>query len=820
MRRISDKSAPLLAAALEYYRRGFAVTPLKVDGKKSLKPAWQTDAHPDYARPGDRVMTPEAIRADFSDGSVNGVGLIMGSNSGGIVALDIETGEAYRAFLALEELDGTPLGERLALCPVSRTPGGGAHILIPLEFPVPGNKAFSWRIVEEMRPDGEIVRRKKALIETRGQDGQVASPVDLNKADQVAGKRTWENPPLGDWRSNRFAVQEYAELQRLAALLDEAGAAVDAYEKRAETTFRASPGSGGSPYLSFNQDPANHQLAVDLLQGNGWRFRESSAGYLNGTRPGKASGTSATWGFCKSAKHGYPLLKVFTSSTEFEAGKAYSPFDVVAQVRHAGDHRALLREIAPDWGKNGIVAGVRNAESAQEIRDHDPTGRLGLSIMSDEQKATRTDTAKTGLILQQAWAWFMAKGSDHGPGFQEILREAGYSAQTWERFRAAGQEVVDRIEPGKWRPVQLVMAKPCRKFPPIQWLIEGLIPAGRASILSAPPKVGKSSALLALAARLMTGRPIVPGGTYREPISVLWLVAEDALEDQIEPALAAEGISLEQQAKRFHFVSGKSDGTLIGPNDRDFDLVKAHLVAHPEIRLVVVDTLAKFFAGAEGEADSMSPGDTRRIVGQLQALAEETGVAVMIVAHDTKEQRVGITRVAGSIQIAATARSILGLERLETGETGLRPVGSNLPGVKPLQGLAFRQVFLNRAEAEEVAGRNLDDFSDFALKVFQRQEIRQHDFSQVDSRPMPTADDVFPPPTREGFADLVNKNRELVETALRAEPTGLTRTALLKEVMTGATDEKTAILDGMITDEFLAQTGEGKARKYLLQKCS
>ena len=74
----------------------------------------------------------------------------------------------------------------------------------------------------------------------------------------------------------------------------------------------------------------------------------------------------------------------------------------------------------------------------------------------------------------------------------------------------------------------------------VRWLWPGRIPAGKLTVVDGDPKVGKSTSLLELGARVTTGTPM-PDGTPVDRGNVVLLTAEDGLADTVRPRLAAAG---------------------------------------------------------------------------------------------------------------------------------------------------------------------------------------------------------------------------------------------------------------------------------------
>jgi hypothetical protein len=108
------------------------------------------------------------------------------------------------------------------------------------------------------------------------------------------------------------------------------------------------------------------------------------------------------------------------------------------------------------------------------------------------------------------------------------------------------------------------------------------------------------------------------------------------------------------------------------------DYLRGWLKEHPQARLVVIDTLARFrtFGGAGQNAyDADSP-----IIAELQSIALANHVTILLVTH-TRKMRSGdfLTDVMGSTAITGTADSVLTLERTR-GESNaiLRATGRDI----------------------------------------------------------------------------------------------------------------------------------------------
>jgi putative DNA primase/helicase len=169
----------------------------------------------------------------------------------------------------------------------------------------------------------------------------------------------------------------------------------------------------------------------------------------------------------------------------------------------------------------------------------------------------------------------------------------------------------------------------------IDWLWEDRIPRGMVTVFTGPPKVGKSTILYDLAARLS-----------REGQHVLVITAEDHLAAVVRPRLEAAGADL-------NFVDAVTD-----PITLPDDVARIRgWIEHFGSVLVMLDPLVAFIGDA---VNTHRDHHVRRVLAPLADLAETTGVAVVVVIHSNKS--VGsdpLFRVSGSIGFSGAGRSIV-----------------------------------------------------------------------------------------------------------------------------------------------------------------
>ncbi len=236
----------------------------------------------------------------------------------------------------------------------------------------------------------------------------------------------------------------------------------------------------------------------------------------------------------------------------------------------------------------------------------------------------------------------------------------------------------------------------------VKWLWPGLIPLGKITILDGDPGLGKSTAMLDIAARVTTGRPM-PDGSPGVEGSVILLSAEDDPSDTIRPRLEAARADL----SRVHLLSAiqTPEGERLPELPLDLPCLKEAISQNvaPLASLVVIDPLMAFLGG---DVNSHRDQDIRRALAPLKKLAEDTGAAIVIVRHLNKA--IGgdpLYRGGGSIGIIGAARSGLLVAKDPEDETRrvLAMTKSNLAALMPA--LGFRIVEHSGAIALDWLGK-------------------------------------------------------------------------------------------------------------------
>ncbi len=197
------------------------------------------------------------------------------------------------------------------------------------------------------------------------------------------------------------------------------------------------------------------------------------------------------------------------------------------------------------------------------------------------------------------------------------------------------------------------------------WVWYPYIAAGKLSLLSGDPGDGKTALALTLAAHITTGRALPE--TEHTPVcgSVIYQTNENGAADAVVPRLIAAGADCSKVA----FIDMP-----------DFDLAANRDLLELRIqecgaKAVFIDPLQDFISGV----DMGRAMDMRRIMSGLVKIAERTGCAIVCIGHNNKASGAkSLYRGLGSIDIAATARSVLTVHRVEKNITVLSQIKNSL----------------------------------------------------------------------------------------------------------------------------------------------
>lgn len=299
----------LIKAAEQYIKSGVSVIP--TDSNKRSVIQWKQ-----YQ---EKKMNISEVPKHFKISSCSGLALICGKVSGNLEVIDIDlkndtTGNMYQNIV-----DNVP-EEIMNKLRVVKTVSGGYHFYYRCKS-ISGNQKFASRpaTAEELK-DSPLVSQV-VLIESRGEGGYVIAPPTNGYLTISESKEINEITP-GEREVLIEICRSFNEVHEIA-----------------KYTPSEKTGYGKKPWDDYNQ----RADIVSLLVKHGWTVVAEKGERVMMKRPGKSeSKTSGDY------HKGLNLFKVFSSSSQFQPGKGYTPFGVYCILEHKGDASAAAKQLLKD----------------------------------------------------------------------------------------------------------------------------------------------------------------------------------------------------------------------------------------------------------------------------------------------------------------------------------------------------------------------------------------------------------------------------------------------------------------------------------------
>lgn len=199
---------------------------------------------------------------------------------------------------------------------------------------------------------------------------------------------------------------------------------------------------------------------------------------------------------------------------------------------------------------------------------------------------------------------------------------------------------------------------------PPEDLWPGVVPLRQVTMLAAPGKTGKGLVIAAAAGIVTSGAPWPgdPPGLRREPGSVIIVAPEDDPNEDMAWRLRAAGANL----SLVRDLTVLPDGSPFFLPDRKDELRQAVAEAAengPPARLIALDPVLAMASGTLSSARG-----ARAFTGPLQDIARETGAAVMLTNHTTKDDQT----IAGSKSLTDACRVVWLLSRVTADQNDRR----------------------------------------------------------------------------------------------------------------------------------------------------
>ena len=179
------------------------------------------------------------------------------------------------------------------------------------------------------------------------------------------------------------------------------------------------------------------------------------------------------------------------------------------------------------------------------------------------------------------------------------------------------------------------------------WLLKPQLVGDGLNLLAGNGGLGKSTYSLMLASRVTRGET-----ESARPGDVIVITSEDAMDYAVNPRLVAAGADLERVV---HMHASELGGSVLFPTY--IEAFEKLVRSRPETRLLIIDPIV---ASLDMRIDSHKDQHMRVVLGQMHRLAQELGLAILMIAHLNKnEAGDASTRVMGSQGLYNASRSVI-----------------------------------------------------------------------------------------------------------------------------------------------------------------
>lgn len=216
-------------------------------------------------------------------------------------------------------------------------------------------------------------------------------------------------------------------------------------------------------------------------------------------------------------------------------------------------------------------------------------------------------------------------------------------------------------------------------LPPVEWLLEGMIPAGKYVVLSGDSGLGKSWWMLLFILCSTRGLPFL--GKKTAPMRALYIDEENGVQEaQRRLRALADGIGIpEDDDLGVDFLIDES----VKPGKELHRTRLADLIKKEGYTFIATDSLIRFFDGNENNSD-----EVKRFHESIDWIKRQTGVGWGMLQHLNKAGKDGKDisagdRLRGSGEFKAHADVHIQLRTVDNGATIITHVEKLRGGIKP-----------------------------------------------------------------------------------------------------------------------------------------
>lgn len=186
----------------------------------------------------------------------------------------------------------------------------------------------------------------------------------------------------------------------------------------------------------------------------------------------------------------------------------------------------------------------------------------------------------------------------------------------------------------------------------VRWLWYPFIAFGKVTLIQGDPGDGKSTMVMNLIAELSKGGTMPDGRAIGRPKRVIYQCSEDGASDTIKPRLIQYGADCNNVA----FIDEEVYEGITLDDERIHQAIATFMPS-----MVVIDPVQAYISS---NSDLQVAARARKLIRKLAIWAEMFECAIVLIGHMNKHEGAkGIYRSIGSVDLVASARSVLQIER-------------------------------------------------------------------------------------------------------------------------------------------------------------
>lgn len=266
-----------------------------------------------------QLITKEEIEIQLNNPNAKGLAVICGAVSGGLEVIDLDLKYDISGNLYDRLLDECPALKNLYSV---KTKSGGYHFYYFCEQ-IEGNQKLANRPATDKEKKDNPHVREVVLIETRSEGGYVIAP-----------------PTEGYEIHNRKEIDVISIEQRDIIL-----SACRSFNEVVNIIDKPNVIEKSTNKFHKNcwDDYNERSNPIELLERHGWSVVSQKSERTVFKRPGTTESKSSG-----DYHHGLKLFKVFTTSSQFEPNKGYTPYALYTLLEHNGNYSESAKQLIKD----------------------------------------------------------------------------------------------------------------------------------------------------------------------------------------------------------------------------------------------------------------------------------------------------------------------------------------------------------------------------------------------------------------------------------------------------------------------------------------